>query len=34
MLHLRTTYLNGDWDDFIEHRIQAEQKALYGKRAA
>jgi len=34
MLHLRTTYLNGDWDEFIEHRIQAEQNALYGEMAA
>jgi hypothetical protein len=34
MLHIRTIYLNGDWDEFIEHRIQAEQKALHGKMAA
>jgi len=34
MLHLRTIYLNGDWDTFIDYRIQAEQTALYGKRAA
>jgi hypothetical protein len=34
MLHLRTIYLNGDWDDFIDYRIEAEQTALYGKRAA
>jgi hypothetical protein len=34
MLHLRTIYLNGDWDAFIDYRIQAEQTALYGKRAA
>jgi hypothetical protein len=34
MLHLRTIYLNGDWNDFIDYRIEAEQTALYGKRAA
>ena len=30
MLHLRALYLNGDWDAFLEHRIQTEQQALYG----
>jgi len=34
MLHLRTIYLNGDWDKFIDHRIQAEQEELYGQMAA
>jgi hypothetical protein len=34
MLHLRALYLNGDWDNFIDYRIQAEQTALYGKKAA
>jgi hypothetical protein len=34
MLHLRTIYLNGDWDAFIDYRIQAEQTELYGKKAA
>jgi hypothetical protein len=29
MLHLRAIYLNGDWDDFIEHRIQHQQETLY-----
>jgi hypothetical protein len=29
MLHLRATYLNGDWDAFWEYRIQEEQKRLY-----
>ena len=34
MLHLRSIYLNGDWDSFLQHRIEAEQTTLYGKRAA
>lgn len=34
MLHLRAIYLNKDWDDFIEHRIQYEQQELYGALAA
>jgi hypothetical protein len=34
MLHLRAIYLNGDWDDFVEYRIQTEQQTLYGKSAA
>jgi hypothetical protein len=34
MLHLRSIYLNGDWDEFIDYRIQAEQEALYGQMAA
>ena len=34
MLHLRTIYLNGDWDEYIEHHIETEQTALYGKKAA
>lgn len=29
MLHLRALYLNGDWDDFIEHRIRHQQETLY-----
>jgi hypothetical protein len=33
MLHLRATYLNGDWEAFYEHRIHTEQKRLYGKDA-
>lgn len=33
MLHLRATYLNGDWEAFYEHRIQIEQKNLYGNNA-
>jgi hypothetical protein len=34
MLHLRAVYLNAQWDDFIEERIQREQIRLYGKNAA
>lgn len=30
MLSTRAIYLNGDWDAFIEFRVQQEQKALYG----
>ena len=33
MLQLRTLYLNGDWADFVEHRIQREQVALYSQAA-
>jgi hypothetical protein len=33
MLRLRTTYLNGNWDKLIEHRIQCEQKVLYSQAA-
>ena len=34
MLHLRATYLNDQWDEFIEGRIEREQTRLYGKNAA
>lgn len=34
MLHLRSIYLNNDWNDFVKYRIQAEQTALHGRRAA
>jgi hypothetical protein len=33
MIHLRALYLNGQWPDFVEHRIEQEQQALYGKAA-
>jgi hypothetical protein len=33
MLHLRATYLNGDWEAFCEHRIQQEQRRLYQAQA-
>lgn len=31
MLYLRAFYLNGDWTDYIEHRIAREQFELYGQ---
>lgn len=34
MLHLRATYLEDQWDEFIEDRIEREQTRLYGKDAA
>ena len=34
MLHLRAIYLNGDWKAYMDYRIEAEQEALYGRRAA
>jgi hypothetical protein len=34
MLHLRATYLNDQWEEFIEDRIEREQIRLYGKDAA
>jgi hypothetical protein len=34
MLHMRAIYLNGDWDEYLEHHIQTEQATLYGKMAA
>jgi hypothetical protein len=34
MLDLRATYINGDWDAFIEYRIQREQAELYAQQAA
>jgi hypothetical protein len=34
MLHLRATYLNDQWDDFIEDRIEREQTRLYRRPAA
>jgi hypothetical protein len=33
MLHLRATYLNGDWEAFYEYRIQEEQRRLYQPQA-
>jgi hypothetical protein len=34
MLHLRAIYLNGDWNPYLNYRIEAEQTALYGQTAA
>lgn len=33
ILNLRTTELNGEWGDLIQHRIQTEQATLYRKAA-
>jgi hypothetical protein len=33
ILSLRALHLNGQWDDFITHRIQHEQEALYAQAA-
>lgn len=33
MLSLRAFYLNDQWDDFMTHRIQAEQESLYAQAA-
>jgi hypothetical protein len=33
ILHLRALYINDDWHEFIEHRIEQEQHALYGQAA-
>ncbi len=29
MLKTRALYLNGEWDEFVEYRIQQEQQSLY-----
>ena len=34
MLDLRATYINGQWDAFIEYRIPSEQAELHGQLAA
>jgi hypothetical protein len=34
MLHLRAIYLNGQWNDFVNYRIQTEQATLYRRPAA
>jgi hypothetical protein len=34
MLHVRAFYLNDQWDDFLEYRIEQEQTRLYGDVAA
>jgi hypothetical protein len=34
MLHIRALYLNDQWDDFLEYRIEQEQTGLYGGVAA
>jgi hypothetical protein len=32
MLRVRAVYLNGDWESFLEKRIETEQEQLYGSR--
>jgi len=32
MLDLRAVYINGDWDDFQQHRIAQERRRLYPYR--
>ena len=32
MLRVRAVYVNGDWEVFLEKRIQTEQQRLYGSR--
>jgi hypothetical protein len=34
MLHVRALYLNGQWEEFLEYRIEQEQTRLYGSLAA
>ena len=34
MLHLRAIYLNGEWDIFVNYRIEKEQATLYGPGTA
>jgi hypothetical protein len=33
-LHLRAIYLNGDWNEFMNYRIETEQTTLYRRSAA
>jgi hypothetical protein len=34
MLHVRALYLNGQWEEFLEHRVEQEQDRLYQRPAA
>ena len=34
MLHVRALYLNDQWEDFLEHRVEQEQTRLYRRPAA
>jgi hypothetical protein len=34
MLHVRALYLNDQWEEFQEYRVQQEQARLYGRSAA
>ena len=33
MLNTRSAYVNDEWDEMIEHRIQKQQARLYGQAA-
>ena len=32
MLDVRSTFLNGDWDEFTKYRIEKEAEKLYSQR--
>jgi len=34
MLHVRALYLNDQWEEYLEHRVEREQARLYGRTAA
>ena len=34
MLHVRALYLNDQWEEFLEYRVEQEQARLYGRDAA
>ena len=34
MLHVRALYLNDQWEEFLEHRMEQEQTRLYERPAA
>ncbi len=34
MLHVRALYLNGQWGEFLEFRVEQEQAQLYDRDAA
>ncbi len=34
MLHVRALYVNDQWDDFLEFRVEQEQARLYERDAA
>jgi hypothetical protein len=34
MLHVRALYLNDQWEEFLEHRVEQEQRRLYQRDAA
>jgi hypothetical protein len=34
MLHVRALYLNDQWGEYLEHRVEREQTRLYTRPAA